>query len=332
MVMIGSRALPLVPLVLALVAAPLVACAGQPPRVPRIGFLSPHSSAAQTGPLLDAFRQGLREAGYVEGQNIAIEYRWADENLDRLAHLAAELVGLRVDVIVTAVGAATIAAKRATNTIPIVFADSADPVGTGEVASLARPGGNVTGMSSLGADLMSKRLQLLKETAPRVARVAVLYSPAFPGTAVGAKEAQATAPALGVTVLPVAVHLPYDLDRAFDAMAKGRADALVSFGGPFDRAQQKRIVELAARRRLPALYTWPDFARAGGLMAYGPSFPDMFRRTAAIVGKILKGAKPADIPVEQPTKFDLVLNLKAAKGLGLTFPQGVLIQATEVIQ
>jgi putative ABC transport system substrate-binding protein len=313
-------------------AAPLVAHAGQPQKIPRIGFLSPHSPAAQTGPLLNAFRQGLREAGYVEDQNIAIEYRWADGNLDRLAHMAADLIRLQVDVIVTSVGAATNAAKRATNTIPIVFADSADPVGAGEVASLARPGGNVTGMSSMGADIMGKRLQFLKETAPRVTRVAVLHSPAFPGTVVGTKEAQAVAPALGLTALPVAVHPPYDFDRAFDAMAKGRADALVSFGGLFDSAQQKRIVELAARRRLPAIYSWADFARAGGLMAYGPSFPDMFRRTGALVGKILKGIKPADIPVEQPMRFDLVINMRTAKSLGLTFPQTILIQATEVIE
>ncbi|HEY7677227.1 MAG TPA: ABC transporter substrate-binding protein [Candidatus Methylomirabilis sp.] len=330
--MIGSRALPLVPLLLALVAGPPVAGAGQPAKVPRIGFLSPRSSAAQTGPLLNAFRQGLREAGYVEGQNIAIEYRWADGNLDRVAQQAVDLVRLQVDVIVADVGPAIEAAKRASNTVPIVFADSADPVGTGQVASLARPGGNVTGMSSLGADLMGKRLQFLQETVPNVARVAILYSPRWLGSAMGAKEARAAAPALGLTVLPVAVHPPYDLDRAFDAMAKGRADALVSFGGPFDSAQQKRIVELAARKRLPAIYTWPEFARAGGLMAYGPNFPEMYRRAAAFVAKILKGAKPADIPVEQPTKFDLVINLKAAEALGLTFPQGVLIQATEVIR
>jgi putative ABC transport system substrate-binding protein len=315
---------------LSVLAAPLAADAQRPGKIPRIGVLMPGRPPSL---LLDAFRRGLRELGYVEGQTISIEYRWAEGKVDRLPSLAAELVGLKVDVIVTGGGVPGVhAAKRATDTIPIVFTNAADPVASGLVASLARPGGSVTGMATMSPEIIGKRLQLLKEAIPTVARVAILYNPAFSGSLFNLKAAQGAAPALGLTVQPLEVRSADEFSRAFAALTRERADALVAFGDPFTTAHQAQIVELAARSRLPAMYSRPDFAHTGGLMAYGPSLPDMYRRAATYVDKILKGAKPADLPVEQPTKFELVINLKTAKALGLTVPQSVLIRADQVIQ
>jgi putative ABC transport system substrate-binding protein len=311
---------------------PLWADAQQGRKVPKIGFFTPAPSSPETVAHLDAFRHGLRALGYVEGQNITIESRYAAGRLDRLPDLAAELVTLGVDIIVARGEAAARAAKQATGTIPIVMATSGDPVGTGLVVSLARPGGNVTGLSSMAPDTAGKRLQLLKQAVPRVSRVAFLYPLTFAASVLEVKEAQVTAPALGLTVHPLGVRAPDDLGRAFDAMTREHADALIIGGDPLTTSQQKRILEFAAKRRLPGMYFWAEFVQAGGLMAYGPSLPDMYRRAATYVDKILKGAKPADLPVEQPTKFELAINMKTAKALGLTIPPSVLVRADRVIQ
>ena len=314
---------------LIILAAPAAADAQQPGKIPRVGLLRPGSPP---DPYVDAFRQGLRDLGYVEGQTIAIEYRWAEGRPARLPLLAAELVQLKVGVIVTQGEAATRAVKEATSTIPIVMATSGDPVGAGLIASLARPGGNVTGLSSVGPDITGKQLQLLKEAVPKVSRVAILYNPTILGTVLVVKEAQVAARTLGLTVHPVEVRVPDDLGPAFDAMTRERAEALYAPGDPFTFTNQRRILDLAAKRRLPVISVFRDFADGGGLMSYGPNRLDMFRRAATFVDKILKGAKPADLPVEQPTKLELVVNLKTAKALGLTIPQSVLIRADQVIQ
>ncbi len=316
-----------------LLAAPL-ASEAQPVKVPRIGVLSPGSPGGPT-PLLDAFRQGLRELGYVEGQNIRLEYRFAELRLERLPGLATELVALKVDVIVASNQVSALAAKQATKTIPIVFALAGDPVASGLVTSLARPGGNVTGLSVLYSELAGKWLELLTQAVPRVSRVAVLWQPGGVGERTEKdilKEADVAARALGVRLQFVEARGPADLDRAFSDMARARAGALTVFGGAMLLVERRRLVELAAKNRLPAVYTTREFVDAGGLMSYGPHLADLFRRAATYVDKILKGAKPGDLPVEQPTKFDLVINLKAAKALGLTIPPLVLGRADEVIQ
>jgi putative ABC transport system substrate-binding protein len=274
----------------------------------------------------------LRDLGYVEGQSVAIEYRWAKGKSVQLPALAAELVGLKVDVIVTQGEVATRPVKKATSTIPIVMATSGDPVGAGLIASLAHPGGNTTGLSSISADLSGKRLQLLKEAVPKVARVAMFYNPTILSAALEVKEARIAAPTLGMTVQPLEVRNPADLDPAFEAMTRERADALVVQGDPFTMTQRSRILDLASKHRLPVISVFEDFVSAGGLMSYGPDRLDMFRRAAVYVDKILKGAKPADLPVEQPTKFELVINLKAAKQIGLTIPPNVLARADRVIK
>ena len=322
----------IVSLALGILMAPLATHAQPPAKISRVGWLD-DGMRADKAHLHEAFLQGLRDLGYVEGQNLVIEHRGAERQLARLPELAAELVRLQVEVIVTTGGVpATSAAKRATSTIPIVMADAGDPVGAGLVASLARPGGNVTGLSVMDPGLTEKRLQLLKEVAPTIARVAVLYNPSFPGTVVGMRDAQAAAPTLGLSILPMEVQAPDELDNQFAAMISLGADAVLTFGDPFASMLRTRILDLAAKNRLPAMHVLRDLVQGGGLMASGPSFPNMYRRAAYYVDRILKGAKPADLPVEQPMRFELVINLKAAKALGLTIPPVVLFQADEVIQ
>jgi len=324
----------IVALVLSLLAAPYVAAAQQRGKVPQIGWLAGRAIAEAAAPGdSEAFLHGLRELGYVEGQNLLMVRRDAAGQLDRLPTLAAELVRLPVDVIVTTGGVpATRAAMQATTTIPIVMAEAGDPVGTGLVASLARPGGNVTGLSLMSPDLVGKRLQFLKEVAPSVARVAVLYHPPYAATVLGLRAAQAAAPALGLTVLPMEVRAPDEFDDQFATIIRLGADALLTPGDTFTAAHHRRILGWAATHRLPTVCGAVQLAEAGCLMAYSPSLAALHRRAAAYVDKILKGAKPADLPVEQPMKFELVLNLKTAQALGLTIPPIVLFQADEVIQ
>jgi putative ABC transport system substrate-binding protein len=314
-----------------LLALCLTAEAQQPKKVPRIGYLATGSASAVSR-LTEAFREGLRELGYVEGKDIAIEYRYADGKAERLPDLAAELVRLKVDVLVAAGAPAAHAAKTATSTIPIVIGNAADPVGTGLVASLARPGGNITGLSDFNLGVITKRLELLKEVVPTASRIAVLLNPANPTNPLQLKETQAAAPGLGVTLLPLEVRGPDDFDRAFTAMRKERARALLVFGDPMFGTHRTRIVELAAKSRLPAIWSLSEYVEAGGLMSYGTHFNDLYRRATIYVDKILKGAKPAELPVEQPTKFELVINLKTAKQIGLTIPPNVLARADKVIK
>jgi putative ABC transport system substrate-binding protein len=298
-------------------------------KVFRIGYLSSTSSERQKSRLA-AFQQGLRDLGYVEGKNIIIEYRYAEQKYERLPELVGELVRLNVDVLVAAGAPAAHAAKSATKTIPIVM-QSGDPVGTGLVASLARPGGNITGLSDFTVGVVTKRLELLKEVVPSVSRVAVLWNPTNPTNPVTLKETQTVAPALGVTLLPLEVKEADDIDRAFTVIRKERPGALIVFGGVLT-TQTGRIAELAVKSRLPAIHSVSEAVDAGGLMSYGTNFDDLFRRVAIYVDKILKGAKPADLPVEQPTKFELIINLKAAKQIGLTIPPNVLARADKVIK
>ena len=321
----------IVTLVLGILLAPLSSEAQQAKKVPRIGFLGGASPAALSA-RTEAFRQGLRELGYVEGKNIVIEYRYAEGKLDRLSELAAELVRLKVDVIVTAGPTATRPAKEATGTIPIVMAYDADPVGSGFVSSLARPGGNVTGLSTVRVELSGKRLELLKEAIPKLSRVAVFWNPTTPGSAEGLKEIEVAAQSLGLKLQPLEVRSPNDFDGAFQAATRGRAGALMILGDPITFIHRRRIVDLAAKSRLPTIGGQIEFAEAGSLMFYGPNDADMYRRAATYVGKILKGAKPADLPVEQPIKFELVINLKTAKQIGVTIPPNVLARADRVIR
>jgi putative tryptophan/tyrosine transport system substrate-binding protein len=304
----------------------------QPPKkVHRIGLLatvSPSTMAARA----DAFRQGLRELGYVEGKSIVIEWRFAENKADRLPGLAAELVRLKVDVIVTAAPPPSRAAKEATSTIPIVMAFDDDPVGTGLVASLARPGGNITGLATLSPEIGGKQLELLKETIPRLSRVAVLGTSTVPPYATMVKEIELAAKALGVKALFLDVQNPKDIETAFRTASKWRASAIVVLSGPVLRTQQKQIVDLAVKNRLPATYVRPEFVADGGLMTYGVNMNDLYRRAATYVDKILKGVKPADLPVEQPTKFEFIINLKAAKQIGLTIPPNVMARADRVIK
>ncbi len=319
----------IVSLALSIVTPSLSYGAQQPAKVHRIGFLRGTSPEASH---LEAFRQGLREVGYIEGQNIVIEQRYWHGVLDRLPGLVAELVRVKVDVIVVGGTPDAIAAKAATTTIPIVFTLAGDPVGSGLVASLARPGGNVTGLSNLQDELGGKQLQLLKEAVPRVSRVAVLYNPVNPAAAPILQGAQAAARALAVQLQVLEVRNPNELASAFSAIARGRAGALLTLADAIFLTNRGRLLELAAKSRLPAMFFERGFVDAGGLMSYGPNIPAQFRRAATYVDKILKGAKPADSPVEQPTRFDLAINMKIAKALGLTFPPSILVQATEVIE
>jgi putative ABC transport system substrate-binding protein len=305
--------------------------AQQPTKVLRIGCVF-GASASSVAARTEAFRQGLRELGYEEGKNIVIEYRYAEGKFDRLPALAAELVRLKVDVIVTSGPPVTRAAKEATNTIPIVMANEADPVGSGVIASLARPGGNITGLSQLSPELAGKRLELLKEVVPKLGRVAVFGTSTSPSTAPSLKETELAAGALGVKVQYLDVLDPKDIEIAFRAASKGRVDAVLVLGSPVLNAQRKQIVDLAVKSRLPAIYPQTEYTEAGGLMYYGANTPDLFRRAATYVDKILKGTKPADLPVEQPKKFEFIINLKAAKQIGLTIPQNVLARADSVIK
>jgi ABC-type uncharacterized transport system substrate-binding protein len=317
-----------------LLAAPLAAEAQQAAKVARIGYLANH--VASSPHLPEAFRQGLRDLGYVEGRNLVIEYRDATGKHERLPALAAELVALNVDVIVAANTPGALAAKRATSTLPIAFAAVGDPVTSGLVSSFARPGGNVTGTSGGTPELVGKCLEQLKQAVPGVSRVAVLWQPgAFVGERTERdmlKRAEVAARALGLRAQFVEARDSADLDRAFSEVTKARADGLTVLTSAMFISQRRRVVDLAAQNRLPAVYAWREFIDAGGLMSYGPDLADLFRRVATYVDKILKGAKPADLPVEQPTKFELVINLKTAKALGLTIPQSLLVRADEIIQ
>jgi putative ABC transport system substrate-binding protein len=279
--------------------------------------------------LAEAFREGLRELGYVEGKNIIIEYRYGEGRMERLPGLAADLVRLKVDIIVTGGRPSTRAAKQATSTIPIVMAAAGNPVGNRFVASLARPGGNITGLTTMRGDLTGKRLELLKETASKISRVAVLWGPP---AASNFKIAEGAARLLGLELQSLEVRGPEDLEGAFRAATKERAQALVALRNPAIFNERKRIAELAIKNRLPAIYDDREFVEAGGLMSYGTNQADLYRRAATYVDRILRGAKPADLPVEQPTKFELIVNLKTAKQIGLTIPQSVLYRADKVIK
>ena len=318
---------------LALLAAPLAAEAQQAAKVARIGFLSIKVSANPH--MQEAFLEGLRDLGYVEGHNLVIEYRDAEGKSERLPALAAELVARKVDIIVAPSTPAALAAKQVTKTIPIIFAQAGDPVTSGLVTSLARPGGNVTGLSNLAPELVGKCLELLKQAVPEVSRVAVLWQPGAIGERTEKdrlKRAEVAARALGVQLQVVEARGPADFDRAFSDMTRARAGALTALPSAMFVSERRRLVGLAATNRLPAVYNAREFVDAGGLMSYGPNVADMFRRAATYVDKILKGTKPADLPVEQPTKFELVINLKTAKALGLTIPQSVLARADEVVE
>jgi putative tryptophan/tyrosine transport system substrate-binding protein len=321
-------------LVLALwiLAAPLTVSAQLPPRVPRIGYMG---NLATSPHLRESFLQGLRDLGYIEGRSMMIEYRDAEGKLDRLPALAADLVALKVDVIVVTSTPAALAAQRATQTIPIVLGWVVDPVSSGLVTSLARPGGNVTGLSSLARDVVGKRLELLKQAVPGAARVAVLWHPGDYGERTEREmhqEEDVAARALGVRLQVLEARGPEDFGRAFSDMAKGRADAVAVQSTNVFFNQRRRLVDLAAQHRLPAMYSTREFVDAGGLMSYAANTADLLRRAATYVDKILKGVRPADLPVEQPTRFELLINLKTAKALGLRIPPSLLQRADEVLQ
>ena len=318
-----------------LVAAMLFAVAvlaqpQQPGKIPRIGLLIAGSASGYLR-RVEAFRQRLRELGYVEGKNIVIEYRYADGKLERLPDLAAELVRLKVDVIGTG-GPAILTAKKASPTIPIVFALAADPVGDGLVSSLARPGGNITGLSLMAPDLDGKRLELVKEAFPKVAYVAFLWEPGTPRGNEPFTDMESTAKVLGVKLLSLEVRSVGDFEGAFARAKKERAQALITNPSSLIGIQIRQVLDFAAKNRLPAMYPASEYVDAGGLMSYGPSYADLFRRAADFVDKILKGTKPGDIPVEQPTKFEFIVNLQAAKQIGLTIPQSLLYRADKVIK
>jgi putative ABC transport system substrate-binding protein len=311
--------------------APLTAGAQQAGKIPRIGLLSPFSPSA-TEPWHQAFRHGLRDLGWVEGQNISIEYRYAEGRRDRLPDLAADLVRLKVDIIVVDSTSPAVAAKNATRAIPIVVASGSDTVASGLVKSLARPGGNITGLDQMAPELGGKRLELLKEIVPTLSRVAVLWNPQNPASTLNWKELQLPARQLGVQLHSLEVRSPGDFDKAFEEVTRARAGALAIMPDPVFVTNLKRIADLAAQSRLPSIFHLREFVDSGGLVAYGPDRADLFRRAATYVDKILKGANPSDLPVEQPTKFELVINLKTAKALGLTIPQSLLLRTDQVIQ
>ena len=313
-------------------ASPLAAGAQQAGKVYRIGVLDFGAPDPARQAWWTAFRQQMRELGYVEGQNVTFEPRWAQGDLDRVPKLAAELVGLKVDVIVTGGQVAALAARRATSTIPIVMGTGSDPVAVGLVASLRQPGGNVTGMTSINSELSGKRLELLRNVAPRASRIAVLWDERDAGSRLNADETEAAAKASGLTIHRVAVGSAAGLEAAFATVVRGRAGGLIVISTARLFAYRKRIAELAVKHRLPTVVGLREYVEAGSLASYGTDYPDLFRRAAVYVDKILKGAKPADLPIEQPTKFELVINLKTAKALGLTIPQSLLGRADEVIQ
>jgi ABC-type uncharacterized transport system substrate-binding protein len=326
-----ARAFVFVCLLLAVMPPSVSSWAQQSAKIPRIGFLSalfPTTNPAR----IEAFRQGLRDAGYVEGKNIVIEYRYAERKVARLSALAAELVNLKIDVIVTSASQETRAAKAATSTIPIVMINEPDPVGTGLVASLAHPGGNITGLSTLSPQLSGKRLELLKEIIPKLSRVAVFGNSSNPGNADTLKELELVAQALKIKIQYHDLPSADEIESSFREAGKERADAVLVLSNSSLTSQRKRVIGLAVKSRLPVSYPRPEFVESGGLMTYGISLTENSRRTAVYVDKILKGAKPADLPVEQPTKFELVINLKAAKQIGLAIPPNVLARADRVIR
>jgi putative tryptophan/tyrosine transport system substrate-binding protein len=319
-------------LLIGLLVAPLATEAQQSGRVYRVGYLStPTRESVEHG--LAAFLRTLRELGWIEGQNLIIEYRWAEGNVERLPALAAELVRHKVDVIVAPAGSAALAAKNATSSIPIVMIFASDPVEMGLVASLRRPGGNITGTTfTPGPEIFGKQLQILKEAVPHASRVAVLSNPADPSFALQVRQVEATARSLGIRLQHVEARGPEELNSAFAAMARARADALLVTGTSTFLAHRTRLAELAVKGRLPTMHSFRESVEAGGLMAYAVNMADFVGRSAVYVDKILKGAKPADLPIEQPTKFELIINLKAAKALGITVPQALVLRADEVIQ
>jgi len=305
--------------------------AQQPTKIPRIGYLSVSSPSANVG-RIEAFRQGLRELGYVEGKNIVIEWRYAEGKFDRLPALAAELVRLKVEVIVTSGPQSTRVSKKATVTIPILMGFDPDPVGGGFVASLARPGGNITGLSTLSPELSGKQLELLKEIVPKLSRVAVVGDSNEPGNAQALKEVELAAGAFKIQLQYLDVLNLKDIEHSFQSATKQRAGAVLVLNSPVFNSHRTEVVNLAAKNRLPAMYFRSDFVEAGGLMTYSVNYNDLAHRAATYVDKILKGAKPADMPVEQPKKFELIINLKAAKQIGLTIPPNVLARADRVIK
>jgi putative ABC transport system substrate-binding protein len=312
-----------------LAVAPLRGRAQQPARIPRIGLIGERSSSDS---FVVAFRQALRELGYVEGRNVVVEFRSTNGQLGRVPEIARELVGMPVDVLVVGGGVSAQHAKAVTLTVPIVFATVGDPAGIGLVASLARPGGNLTGMSNLQSELGGKQLELLKEVAPRIARVAVLYNPDSPISPAVVRNVQDAARRLAVELVFMDVRGPDELPGALAALAQRRVDALLVLSDPVFGSQLAKIAQAAARLRLPAVYSHRGFAEAGGLLAYGPNFEDNYRRAASYVDRILKGAKPADLPVQQPTKLELIVNAKAAKALDLAIPQPLLLRSDDVVQ
>ena len=320
-----------------LVAAPLTVAAQQIGRVRRIGYLAPGASAAGQSTMaaqsIAAFQQGLRELGWIEGQNIVIEYRFAEGRFERLPGLAAELARLGLDVIAATTTPAVVAARNATSTIPIVMFSVSDPIGLGLIATLARPGGNVTGLTyGVGVEIVGKQLELLKQTVPKVRRVAVLSNPANPSTAVAISNVKVAARSLGVELQLLETRDPGEFDGAFAAMAKERAGALLVVADPGFGVHGTRLADLATTYGLPSMHGVREMVEAGGLMNYGPSIPDNFRRGAGYVDKILRGSNPGDLAVQQPTKFELVINVKTAKALGITVPQSLLLRADELIQ
>ena len=317
-------------LTLGILLTQLLSAAQKPAKVPQIGYLSAGPSGPS--PNIEAFREGLRVLGYVEGKTIVIEYRYAAGREDRLADLAAELVRLKVDLIVTDSSPAARAAQIATKTIPVVMAASGDPIGTGLIASLSRPGGNITGLTHLSPELSGKRLELLKEAFPKASRVAVLWNGANPDKASDFRETEAAARALGVQIQSLEVRGPNDFDKAFAAATSRRAQSLITLSDPLTGSHGRRILDFALKNRLPAMYGERGFVDAGGLMSYGHIPSDLHRRSAIFVDKILKGTKPADLPVEQPIKFELIINLKTAKQIGLTIPPNLLARADKVIK
>jgi len=314
-----------------LLLGPLPAGAQQTGKIPRIGFLG-NSTPTLEANLVEPFREGLRELGYVEGQNIVIEYRWAEGKYERFPALIAELLTQKVELIVTAGTPASLAVKKATTSIPLVMVAVGDPVATGLAVSLARPGGNITGLTSISEDLEGKRLELLREVVPKISHVAVFWNPVNASHVKLEKEVRAAAAVLRMNVLSLGVRTAEELDAAFAAIRKERPEALLVLADRVFLHNRVRIMEFAAQHRLPGVHAYRELVEAGGLMSFGPSYAGMHRRAAYFVDRILKGTKPADLPVERPATFDLVINLKAAKALGLTIPQSVLLRATEVIQ
>jgi putative ABC transport system substrate-binding protein len=314
-----------------MLAAPIAAEAQQAARIPRIGVLHPGAPATSSH-FATAFSQGLRDHGYLEGQNIVVERRFAEAKAERIPDIAGELVRLKVDVIVTSTDVGIAAVKQQTQIIPIVMANSTDPVGIGFVASLARPGGNVTGLSSVSPELSAKRLELLKEAVPRLSRLAIVWNPDVRGAVLEYKETESAARSLHLQLQSVEVNRPDGFDRAFSALTTRRAEALIVASSPLAFRNRILIASLAQENRLPSIYGLREFADAGGLMAYGPNYAELWRRAAAYVSKILKGANPGQLPVEQPTTFELVINRKTAKALGLTIPPSLLRRAEQVIE